>query len=311
MPRIGRETLVALALLAVLLALNVALDPARFAPAAWGTLIGLAAPLVCAAIAAMPAMLGGRGGIDVSVGPTMGFINAVLIKTLVLDLGLSSPFVLVPAALLMGVGIGAINGAIATLVRVQPIIATLGSYMVLAGLTLTLLPAPLGGAPDWLKALSGAWSALPLLLLALAWAAFTRTPLYEQLLATGSDDRAAYSAGVPVTAVRFFSYMLTGLFGGVAALMLTALIGSADPTIGPNFTLLAISSAALGGVSLAGGRGGMLAAAVGAVDIFLLQGALTYFNVSTFVLQIAYGLILVASICLNALPGAFAARRAA
>ena len=68
MPLIARETRIALALLAVLLALNVWLNPARFAPAAWGTLIGLAAPLICAALASMPAMLGGRGGIDVSVG---------------------------------------------------------------------------------------------------------------------------------------------------------------------------------------------------------------------------------------------------
>jgi ribose transport system permease protein len=307
MPAIPRETRIALLLLLGLLALNVGLNPLRFAPSAWGTLIGLAAPMVCAAIATMPAMLGGGGGIDVSVGPAMGFVNAVLIKTFVLDLGVDSAFVLVPVALLLGAAIGAVNGAVATLLRVQPIIATLGTYLVLAGLTLTLLPAPLGGAPHWLKALSGAWSVLPLALLALAWVGMTRLPLHEQLLATGSDDRAAYSSGVNVTAVRFLSYVLTGLFVGVAALMLTALIGSADPTVGPNFTLLAISSAALGGVSLAGGRGGLLAASVGAVDIFLLQSALTYFNVSTFVLQITYGLILVASICINALP----ARRAA
>ena len=111
--------------------------------------------------------------------------------------------------------------------------------------------------------------------------------------------------------VRFFSYVLTGIFGGIAGLMLTALIGSADPNVGPSFTLLAISAVALGGVGLGGGRGGFLAAAVGAADIFLLQSALTYFNVSTFVLQIAYGVILVLSISLNALPAALAHRGSA
>ena len=74
---------------------------------------------------------------------------------------------------------------------------------------------------------------------------------------------------------------------------------------------MAISAVALGGVSLAGGRGGFLAAAIGAIDIFLLQSALTYFNVSTFVLQIAYGVILVLSISLNALPALTRGRRAA
>jgi len=308
---IGRETLVALLLLAVLLAVNLALNRAAFRPAAWGTLIGLAAPLLCASVASMPSILGGRGGIDVSIGPMMGFINAVIVKTLVVGAGVTSPFAIVPAALLLGAGFGMVNGALATIVQVQPIIATLGTYLVLAGATLALLPAPLGGAPAWLKSLAGSWSALPLLLLALAWGAFTRLPLHDHLMATGSDDRAAYSAGVPVTAARFASYVLGGIAAGVAALMLTALIGSADPTIGPTYTLLAISAAALGGVSLAGGRGGLLAALVGGADIFLLQNALTYFNVSTFVLQIAYGLILVGSICINALPGALPKRQAA
>jgi ribose transport system permease protein len=106
---------------------------------------------------------------------------------------------------------------------------------------------------------------------------------------------------VPVAWVRLLSYCLSGVFAGTAGLLLTALIGSADPNVGASFTLLAISAVALGGVSLAGGRGGLLAAVIGASDIFLLQNALTYFNVSTFVLQIAYGLILVASISLNGL----------
>jgi ribose transport system permease protein len=143
------------------------------------------------------------------------------------------------------------------------------------------------------------------------WLGLKRTPFYDQLMAVGSDDRACFTAGINVALVRFLSYVLTGLFAGVAGLMVTALIGSADPRIGSTFTLMAISAVALGGVSLAGGRGGFLAAAIGAIDIFLLQSALTYFNVSTFVLQIAYGVILVLSISLNALPALVRARRGA
>ena len=115
-------------------------------------------------------------------------------------------------------------------------------------------------------------------------------------MTVGSDDRAAYTAGVDVTRVRFIAYVIGGAFAGVAGMSLTALIGSADPNVGPAYTLLAISAAALGGVSLAGGRGGLLGATIGAIDIFLLQSALTFFNVSTFVLQVAYGAILVFAI---------------
>jgi ribose transport system permease protein len=296
-----RETGFALALFAALMAVNVLLNPARFAPGAWGATIGLAAPLIAASIAATPAILGGRGGIDVSVGPLMGLVNALIVQTLIADAGISSPWAVIPAALAIGAVAGALNGFLAVLVRIQPIVATLGTYLIFTGLTLTIVPAPTGTVPHWIQSLSGPLSIVPLLAVAAAWLLLKQLPYYDQLMAVGSDDRAAYTAGVPVALIRFLSYCLSGVFAGTAGLMLTALIGSADPNVGASFTLLAISAVALGGVSLGGGRGGLLAAVIGASDIFLLQSALTYFNVSTFVLQIAYGLILVASISLNGL----------
>ena len=272
-----RETGFALGLLIVLLIINVLLNPARFAPAAWGATIGLAAPLVAASIAATPAILGGRGGIDVSVGPLMGFVNAIIVQALIADAGISSPLAVIPAALAVGVLAGALNGALAAFVRIQPIVATLGTYLLFSGLTLTIVPAPTGTVPPWIQSLSGQLSIVPLAALIIAWLAIKQLPYYDQLMAVGSDDRASYTAGVPVAWVRFLSYCLTGLFASVAGLLLTALIGSADPNVGGGFTLLSISAVALGGVSLAGGRGGLLAAVVGAADIFLLQSALTYF----------------------------------
>lgn len=298
---LGRSVGFAVVLLAVLLAVNLILSPARFQPGSWGALVGLAAPLIGAAIASTPVILAGRGGIDISVGPLMGFVNAVVIQLLFLKAGISSPVLLVPAALLIGALVGVANGFLATIVRIQPIVATLGTYLILTGVTLTILPAPIGPAPAWLKALAGPWSMLPLLLMFLAWWLVRRLPYYDQVMAVGSDDRAAYTAGVDVTRVRFIAYVMTGILGGCAGLMLTALIGSADPNIGPTYTLIAIAAVALGGVSLAGGRGGVAGAAIGAIDIFLLQSVLTTFNVSTFVLQIAYGAILVLAVMLTAL----------
>lgn len=297
-------------LLVILLAANLILSPTRFQPAGWGALIGLAAPLIGAAAASTPVILAGRGGIDISVGPLMGFVNAVVIQVLFLKLGWSSPFVIVPVALIIGMAFGAANGFLATVVRIQPIVATLGTYLFLAGVTLTVLPAPIGPAPAWLKAMAGSWSALPLALIFLFWWLVRQTPYYDQLMAVGSDDRAAYTAGVPVTGVRFIAYVMTGLLAAAAGLMLTALIGSADPNIGPTYTLMAIAAVALGGVSLAGGRGGLAGAAIGAIDIFLLQSLLTAFNVSTYVLQIAYGVILVAAVVMTAVQEKFAGGKA-
>ncbi|MEO9339652.1 ABC transporter permease [Mesorhizobium sp. SB112] len=308
--RIWRQTGFAVVLLIILLIANIFLNPARFHPAAWGTLIGLAAPLIGAAAASTPVILAGRGGLDISVGPLMGFVNAIVISVLFLKLGISSPFLIIPAALLIGAVVGAVNGMLATILRIQPIVATLGTYLVLAGLTLTILPAPIGPAPGWLRSMSGTWSILPLIAIFGFWWLLRQTPYYDQLMAVGSDDRATYTSGVNVTAVRFGAYVISGILAAVAGLMLTALIGSADPNIGLSYTLIAIAAVALGGVSLAGGKGGLVGAAIGAIDIFLLQSVLTSFNVSTYVLQIAYGAILVSAVVLTALQERFRERRA-
>ncbi|MFO1050292.1 MAG: ABC transporter permease [Geminicoccaceae bacterium] len=293
------ELRLAAGLCLVLLLLNMWLNPARFAFANLGATLGLAAPMILAACASLPPILSGRGGIDLSVGPLMGLVNVIVVRWLVEGLGWTSPLAIVPAVLLIGLASGAINGFTAAYVRIQPIVATLGTSLLYAGLALTISPSPAGTAPAWIKALAGGWSWLPLLTVTVAWLLLKRLPYYEHLMAVGSDDRAAFTAGVPVARVRFLAYIVAGLYAAVGGLSLTGLIGSADPNVAANLTLLAISAVALGGVSLAGGSGGLAAAMLGAVAIFLLQAALTFFNVSTFLLQIAYGLVLTLAVVLN------------
>jgi len=296
----GGDVRLALAFLVLLVALNLVMSPNRLAPANWGTLLGIAAPLILAAVSVMVPFLAGRGLIDVSVGPLMALINVVIVKLLIVDHGLTSPWIIVPAALLMGMASGALNGFLAAGLRIQPIVATLGTYLIYGGLALAVLPSPAGHVPAWLRSLADEASFLPVAAAAALWLGVKALPYHRQLMATGGDDRAAFSAGIDVTRVRFLAYVLGGLIAGLAALSLTALIASGDPAIGPDYTLIAIAAAALGGVSLAGGIGGFTAAALGGATIFFLQSVLTYVNVSSFVLQLAYGVILVLAVSLNA-----------
>lgn len=293
------ETRLAALLFVLLLVANMFMNPARFMPQNWGSVLGLASPLLLASLAVAVPFLAGRGSIDVSVGPLIALINVVLVKGLIVTAGITSPFVVVPAALVLGLASGALNGLLAAILRIQPIVATLGTYLIYSGLALTILPSPSGSVPGWMTALAGPLSFLPLAIAILAWLGIKQLPYYELLMATGSDDRAAYTTGVNVPMVRFGAYLLAGFFASLAAIALTALIGSGDPNIGPGYTLIAIAAVALGGVSLAGGVGGMAAAFLGAIDIFLLQSMLTAFNVSTFVLQMAYGAVLILAVCLN------------
>jgi ribose transport system permease protein len=254
-------------------------------------------------MAATPPILAGGGGIDVSVGPLMGFVNAIVFTRLI-PLGLSDPWAAVPLLLGVGALVGAVNGLLVVVVRLQAIVATLGTYLVLVGLTLQELPQPGGGAPGWMDALAGSLGPVPgavvlVALPALGWWWLRRTALYRALMAVGGDDRAAFSAGVNVGLVRFSAYVMSGLLAALAGIALTALVGSGDPTLGPPYTLVAIAAAALGGTSLAGGRGGLAGSILAALVIYLIQNLLPAIHASGFWLQIAYGGILLVALVLN------------
>jgi ribose transport system permease protein len=99
--------------------------------------------------------------------------------------------------------------------------------------------------------------------------------------------------------VRFIAFVLSGAMAGVGGILLTAVLGGADATVGPQYTLIAIAGAAVGGISLSGGRGGLVGAAAGGASLFLIQNILSFVQVSSFVLQIAYGLVLIVAIVFN------------
>jgi ribose transport system permease protein len=289
----------ATALLVVLVVANVAVNPVAFGAGQITTTVGLAAPLVLAAMAVAPSVLVGGGGIDLSVGPLMGLVDAVLIVGLIGRLHVSSPPAVVLAAIALGLVSGVLTGLLVAVLRLQPIVATLGTYLAYSGLTLIIAPQPTGTVPSWLSAMATNGSIPTLAGVIAAWWLFTRTPLFDALMATGGDDRAAYVAGVAVNAIRVLAYAICGIIAAIAGLSLAAILGSVDPNAGVQYTLLGIASVALGGVSLAGGRGGMLGAVVGALDVFLVQNILTFYNISSFVEQVVYGAILVLAVCLN------------
>ncbi|MCU1406056.1 MAG: transporter permease [Glaciihabitans sp.] len=287
------------ALFAVLLVLNLVSNPNTFGPANLPVTIGFAAPIILAAFAVTPTLLLGNGGIDLSAGPVIGLVNVVVIYHVATRLGVTNPFVLVPVAVGLGALIGFVNGMVIAFVRIQPIVATLGAYLVCAGAALLIAPTPGGTVPAWLGTLAGPLSLVPIVAALGVWWLVRRVPFYEHLMAYGGDERAVYTSGISVKFLRVGAFTLGGFFAGLGGLSLSAVLGSADPTVGANYTTLGIAAAALGGVSLAGGRGGIMRALLGALTIFLLQNLLTFWNVSTFVLQVAYGLVLVLAVAVN------------
>lgn len=306
LPKLDPGLIFGLAFFIFLLILNLVTNPYTFSAGVFPSTLGYAAPLVLLAFAATPPMLLGNGGIDISIGPVAGLINVFVVIVLISKAGIESPFLIVPFAILAGMLVGLVNGLIVARLRIQPIVVTLGVYLIASGLAIVVAPTPGGSVPSWLAKLAGPASFVLVLVGLVAWFLFRRLPIYEYLMAYGGDERAVYTAGVSVKSVRATAFIVGGFFTGLAGLALSAALGSADPTVGADYTMLGIAAAALGGVSLMGGSGGIVRALIGASSIFLLQNLLTFFNVSSFVLQLTYGLVLVLAVAINGvLSGAF------
>jgi ribose transport system permease protein len=296
---------VVVCLAVVLLAANLALTPAMLTPGQLPNTVKLLVPSVLVAMASVPSVMSGRGGIDLSSGPVLGIVNVFLVG-LLMPYGLGNAFVAVPLLLVLGTAIGLVNGLLVAYGRLQPVVVTLGSYLVLSGVALVVLPQPADDVPSWVTALSGAWlggflprSLLLVVVAAGVWLLLRRLGAVGLILATGSDDRAAFTSGVRVSRVLCLAYASGGFFAALAGIALSVLIQSGDATLGRQYTLAAIAAVALGGNPLSGGRGTMVGPVLGAVALFLIQTLLSGARVSSLWIQVVYGAVLLAAICLN------------
>ncbi len=128
------------------------------------------------------------------------------------------------------------------------------------------------------------------------WWGLRYTPFRNYLFAVGSSPETAFSSGVNVSAVRIGSYALGGLFAGIGAIALTSLVQSITASNSTEYTLQAIAGVTLGGISLAGGRGRLFGAALGACTIYLLQNLLQALQINSAYLQVIYGVILLVAV---------------
>ena len=300
--------LIPILLLSVLLGIAVIRGPAIVTLEGLGSAITVAAPLCLATYALMSVAIAGRGTVDLAVGPLLAFINVIIVSLNELDL-VTSPLGVFALALGIGIAYQVLFALVIIVVRVQPIIVALSAFLALSGINRVIMQRPGGTAPEWMSTWGrGDTIFSPILLLLViatgGWLLFTLSPFYKHLRMMGYDERAAFTSGVRGNLVRVGAHIISGIFVALAAISYTALIASGDPTQGTTISLTAVTAVVLGGISLAGGRGNVLGALLGAINLFLIGYVLATFNfgsVQAFVTQMSYGLILIASLLLTLL----------
>lgn len=257
------------------------------------------------------------GGIDLSVGAILGLAGAVtasLLKNGLALRGLEARLEFtVTGAIVAGIAVGGaagwFNGFAITRFRLPPFVATLGMLSIARGLTMLWTGGfpvtSLGSTFGFLG--TGAILGMPMpvwIMLALVGSFVVvtqRTRFGRHIYAVGGNERAARLTGLNVPRIKLAVYTLAGALAGVAGLIVTARLDSAQPNAGLGYELDSIAAVVIGGTSLSGGRGSIGGTVLGCLIIGVLNNGLFLLNVSPFWQQVIKGLVILVAVAIDKL----------
>ena len=235
------------------------------------------------------------GGIDLSVGSVLA-LAAVCFSLMSIHWQVS-PWIAIPACLVVGAACGALSGLLAGVFRIQPFIATLAmmvfarglAKMVSGGMKVSTAVKNADGAysyvgvPAIFEAIDsripgGNLSVVTVIFLvcaAISWLVLARHRFGTHVYAIGGNEEAARLSGVPVRLTKTLAYITSGLFAAVAGICQAAQEKQGDPEAGSGYELIAIAMVVIGGTSLAGGRGTIGLTLIGTLTIGYLDKILS------------------------------------
>lgn len=235
-------------------------------------------------------------GIDLSVG-AVAALGAMVSAWFWVEAGLPGWLTLI-AGLLTGLLAGAISGIATAYGKLPAFIATLAMMSIARGATLVISQgSPIATAPtvNWLGRTVGGVP-IPIVMMVIAgmlcWFILSRTVLGRSMYAIGGNMEAARLSGLPVKRILVVVYALSGLFAGLAGLVMAGRLSSAQPQAGAGYELDAIAAVVIGGASLAGGTGKATGTLIGAILLAVIRNGLNLLNVSSFWQQIVIGLVI-------------------
>lgn len=283
-------------------------SPNFFTRANLSTILTQALFLIIVSVAQTLVLL--TGGFDLSMGSSIALVSIVVGLQLLdhPDTPATGLLIATLVAIAVATGIGALNGLFVALFRVPPFIVTLAMMTAVSGLALKVSGGvPVFGLPAYFSnalyigkvvGIPVPWLVTILVLAAmyllLHWTRFGR-----YWYAIGSNAEAARLSGISVRFYLFLAYTIAGVLVGITGLLLTARVGSGEPTLGANFPLESIAAAVLGGVSIRGGEGNLFGAALGAIFLVMLRNGMDIMGISTYTQMMITGGLLVLAVIID------------
>lgn len=261
------------------------------------------APVAVISIGATLVIL--TGGIDLSPGSTVALVCCTL-AILVKKMGIPLP-VGIFLVLLLGVACGAVNGFFSTYGRIPSFIVTLATMSIFRGLAFLITRGtPIFSVSDSLEPLFyGKFLGIPLpfyyvVVLYVLSSLFLRNTIPGRAIyAVGGNESAARLTGIAVNRSKMVAFLIAGLTAGIGGVLLTAWLNSGSPNYGAELGLSSIAAAVIGGASLIGGYGSMIATLIGALTVAVVQNGLNLLAVPASWQEITLGIVIVAAVGLD------------
>ena len=240
------------------------------------------------------------GGIDLSVGSLLALVSVVCAQVMK-EFGLVEG---IAAGVAAGGLAGLVTGLIIARARVPAFIATLGMLVAARGAALTLSGGlPIAGLPREFLVLGAGYIGpfpIPTVVAAIAFVLahvmLSRTRFGRYIYAMGSNEEAAVLSGINVAKYKMLVYIASGLFAGVAGVILTARVISGQPTLGEVQELYSIAAVVIGGGRISGGVGGIRTTLMGVLVLGILGNGLNLVQVSSYIQNIVIGAIIVGAV---------------
>jgi len=245
------------------------------------------------------------GGIDFSIGSLLALINIVCAK-LIVEHGIN-PINAVLICFIIAVIVGSINAFWITVVNIPPLITTLGMMTILRGLAYVLS----GGHAIWgfsntFRAVGRGYIGvfpIPFIIMfamfIFGWFFLTRTRFGRFVYGIGGSESAAKQAGINVTRMKYFVYVICSVLTALAGILLLSRLNAGLPKTGSGLEMEVVTAVVLGGVSIYGGKGSIVGVFLEVVIMGVLTNGMTYLNVTEHVQLVIRGLVLLVAIGLD------------
>ncbi len=248
------------------------------------------------------------GDIDLSVG-AIACLTSIVAGTLMVDMAIP-PVAACLLGLLLGAICGGLNGFLITRFKINAFIITLANSTIYEGLVYVITQgSPVLNIPDQLAFLGKGmvldfFSAPLLIMLGLAAVVcfvLKMTPFGRHLYAIGGNETASKLVGIRVERTRLLIFMLSGVFGAIAGLLMMLRLQAAQPTIGIGWLMPSITAAVLGGTSMSGGRGNVVGTIFGALLTTVISNAIVIMHISTYLENVVTGAVVIIAVLADAL----------